>query len=115
MPHEGLNDRPRPGKRECDAGAGQNRGEDDATGHTAGPRVPVSTSFHEPQEADHVTSSAEQQVVAEQRAAGVNGTRRAAPPTVPARPGSPTPLGARFRVGPDGVAGTNFALWAAGA
>ncbi|MFI6288246.1 glycogen debranching protein GlgX [Streptomyces sp. NPDC051018] len=30
-------------------------------------------------------------------------------------PGSPTPLGARFRVGPDGVAGTNFALWAAGA
>ncbi|MDF6018713.1 glycogen debranching protein GlgX [Streptomyces sp. JH34] len=25
------------------------------------------------------------------------------------------PLGARFRVGPDGVAGTNFALWAGGA
>ncbi|MGP3981035.1 glycogen debranching protein GlgX [Streptomyces sp. KR80] len=32
-----------------------------------------------------------------------------------ARPGSPQPLGARFRVGPDGVAGTNFALWAGGA
>ncbi|MGY4913843.1 glycogen debranching protein GlgX [Streptomyces sp. 900116325] len=30
-------------------------------------------------------------------------------------PGAPMPLGARFRVGPDGVAGTNFALWAAGA
>ncbi len=33
----------------------------------------------------------------------------------PAWPGAPTPLGARFRVGPDGVAGTNFALWAGGA
>nr|WP_257584392.1 glycogen debranching protein GlgX [Streptomyces sp. TLI_146] len=30
-------------------------------------------------------------------------------------PGAPTPLGARFRVGPDGAAGTNFALWAGGA
>ncbi|UPT44791.1 glycogen debranching protein GlgX [Streptomyces sp. WAC00303] len=29
--------------------------------------------------------------------------------------GAPMPLGARFRVGPDGVAGTNFALWAGGA
>ncbi|MEV0281495.1 glycogen debranching protein GlgX [Streptomyces sp. NPDC050610] len=29
--------------------------------------------------------------------------------------GSSEPLGARFRVGPDGVAGTNFALWAGGA
>lgn len=36
-------------------------------------------------------------------------------PPPPVRPGSPTPLGARFRVGPDGVAGTNFALWAGGA
>ncbi|MGW1764864.1 glycogen debranching protein GlgX [Streptomyces sp. NPDC002073] len=32
----------------------------------------------------------------------------------PVWPGAPTPLGARFRVGPDGVAGTNFALWAGG-
>ncbi|WP_374204271.1 glycogen debranching protein GlgX [Streptomyces sp. HPF1205] len=31
------------------------------------------------------------------------------------RPGAPHPLGARFRTGPDGAAGTNFALWAAGA
>ncbi|MFD5751151.1 glycogen debranching protein GlgX [Streptomyces sp. NPDC127033] len=31
------------------------------------------------------------------------------------RPGAPNPLGARYRVGPDGVAGTNFALWAGGA
>lgn len=30
-------------------------------------------------------------------------------------PGTPMPLGARFRTGPDGVAGTNFALWAGGA
>ncbi|MFJ8393842.1 glycogen debranching protein GlgX [Streptomyces sp. NPDC094144] len=30
-------------------------------------------------------------------------------------PGTPMPLGARYRVGPDGVAGTNFALWAGGA
>jgi glycogen operon protein len=30
-------------------------------------------------------------------------------------PGAPTPLGARFRVGPDGTTGTNFALWAGGA
>ncbi|MFI9582398.1 glycogen debranching protein GlgX [Streptomyces sp. NPDC052236] len=50
-------------------------------------------------------------------AAGVNGRHRdratRATPTV--WPGTPTPLGARFRVGPDGVAGTNFALWAGGA
>ncbi|TJZ46090.1 glycogen debranching protein GlgX [Streptomyces piniterrae] len=37
-----------------------------------------------------------------------------APPAA-VRPGSPTPLGARYRTGPDGVAGTNFALWAGGA
>ncbi|RKN09308.1 glycogen debranching enzyme GlgX [Streptomyces radicis] len=30
-------------------------------------------------------------------------------------PGRPQPLGARFRTGPDGVEGTNFALWAGGA
>ncbi|MFI7367800.1 glycogen debranching protein GlgX [Streptomyces sp. NPDC050149] len=38
-----------------------------------------------------------------------------APRTPAVWPGAPTPLGARFRVGPDGVAGTNFALWAGGA
>ncbi|MFE5141483.1 glycogen debranching protein GlgX [Streptomyces fagopyri] len=43
-----------------------------------------------------------------------NGSRRPAP-AVAVWPGAPTPLGARFRVGPDGVAGTNFALWAGGA
>ncbi|MFF3765017.1 glycogen debranching protein GlgX [Streptomyces sp. NPDC001922] len=37
----------------------------------------------------------------------------AAPPAV--RPGSPQPLGARFRTAADGTAGTNFALWARGA
>ncbi|MBC9730565.1 glycogen debranching protein GlgX [Streptomyces sp. TRM68367] len=47
-------------------------------------------------------------------AAFVNGARHRVP-GVPAWPGAPTPLGARFRVGPDGVAGTNFALWAGGA
>lgn len=47
-----------------------------------------------------------------------NGQRtreRPPPPAAPVWPGAPTPLGARFRVGPDGVAGTNFALWAGGA
>ncbi|WUJ32897.1 glycogen debranching protein GlgX [Streptomyces sp. NBC_00388] len=38
-----------------------------------------------------------------------------APDAVTVWPGTPTPLGARYRVGPDGVAGTNFALWAGGA
>ncbi|MGV9985385.1 glycogen debranching protein GlgX [Streptomyces olivaceus] len=46
----------------------------------------------------------------------VNGVRHPArPPVVPARPGTPVPLGARFRTGPEQVAGTNFALWAGGA
>ncbi|WP_179894742.1 glycogen debranching protein GlgX [Streptomyces sp. f150] len=40
---------------------------------------------------------------------------RAATPAPAVWPGAPMPLGARFRVGPDGVAGTNFALWAGGA
>ncbi|RVU20461.1 glycogen debranching enzyme GlgX [Streptomyces antnestii] len=42
-------------------------------------------------------------------------TRDRTPPVEPVWPGAPTPLGARFRVGPDGTAGTNFALWAGGA
>ncbi|GAA3295981.1 hypothetical protein GCM10020295_24510 [Streptomyces cinereospinus] len=66
-----------------------------------------------------MSSAAEQETVAGQGgrpAAAVNGAPRAAPAAaVPVRPGSATPLGARFRVGPDGVAGTNFALWAGGA
>lgn len=41
--------------------------------------------------------------------------RERPPPVEPVWPGAPTPLGARFRVGPDGTAGTNFALWAGGA
>jgi isoamylase len=72
-----------------------------------------------------VSSAAEQETVQEGvrddlpgplPAAGVNGLHRepgARRPSV--WPGAPTPLGARFRVGPDGVAGTNFALWAGGA
>ncbi|MEU6812276.1 glycogen debranching protein GlgX [Streptomyces sp. NPDC046831] len=70
-----------------------------------------------------MSSAAEQEAVAGGRAAGewrpaavAHGTRRAVPPPGPAVwPGAPTPLGARFRTGPDGVAGTNFALWAGGA
>ncbi|MFI1598019.1 glycogen debranching protein GlgX [Streptomyces venezuelae] len=75
-----------------------------------------------------MASAPEQGAVQQARAMGrgtterpaptVNGNRRAAPraaPTRPVWPGTPTPLGARFRVGPDGVAGTNFALWAGGA
>ncbi|MET7438236.1 glycogen debranching enzyme GlgX, partial [Streptomyces sp. NPDC005568] len=71
-----------------------------------------------------MSSAPEQEAVQEGHATGSglptqsapvrNGTQRAAP-VVPVWPGTPTPLGARFRVGPDGVAGTNFALWAGGA
>ncbi|MET9676621.1 glycogen debranching protein GlgX [Streptomyces sp. NPDC006482] len=55
---------------------------------------------------------------AEQEAVREHALERAAPPPEqgpPVWPGAPTPLGARCRVGPDGVKGTNFALWAGGA
>ncbi|MEV0451766.1 glycogen debranching protein GlgX [Streptomyces sp. NPDC050600] len=55
-----------------------------------------------------MSSAAEQQAVHEHARA----------PKGPERvvwPGAPTPLGARCRVGPDGVAGTNFALLSGGA
>ncbi|MEU2453125.1 glycogen debranching protein GlgX [Streptomyces sp. NPDC059558] len=42
-------------------------------------------------------------------------TRVHARPGAPVWPGSSHPLGARFHHGPDGTAGTNFALWAQGA
>jgi glycogen operon protein len=48
------------------------------------------------------------------RAAG-DGTGAAAAAPAAVWPGSPQPLGARFRTGPDGRTGTNFALWAGGA
>ncbi|MEV6172933.1 glycogen debranching protein GlgX [Streptomyces sp. NPDC051954] len=66
------------------------------------------------QEAVAEGRAAEQEAVTEERAV-VNGARRSVPPGAPVWPGAPMPLGARFRVGPDGVAGTNFALWAGGA
>ncbi|WP_445528889.1 glycogen debranching protein GlgX [Streptomyces cyslabdanicus] len=70
-----------------------------------------------------MSSAAEQEAVAGGHAteegrppAAVNGADRAAPrPGVPVWPGAPTPLGARFRAGPDGTSGTGFALWAGGA
>ncbi|MET8577837.1 glycogen debranching protein GlgX [Streptomyces sp. NPDC005012] len=72
-----------------------------------------------------MSSAAEQEAVADQHAADADhdalaavALRKAARVTAPAPPvwpGSSTPLGARYRVGPDGVAGTNFALWAGGA
>ncbi|MFH8577307.1 glycogen debranching protein GlgX [Streptomyces zaomyceticus] len=49
---------------------------------------------------------------AEQEAVPKHAPERAGPPVWP---GAPMPLGARCRVGPAGVAGTNFALWAGGA
>ncbi|MEU5920275.1 glycogen debranching protein GlgX [Streptomyces sp. NPDC004288] len=49
---------------------------------------------------------------AEQEAVPEHALERAGPPVWP---GAPTPLGARCRVGPGGVTGTNFALWAGGA
>ncbi|GAA2931528.1 glycogen debranching protein GlgX [Streptomyces enissocaesilis] len=75
-----------------------------------------------------MSSAAEQEAVQEAvREPGDDGRPAPAPVVVDGRrpgrgaggppvwPGAPTPLGARFRVGPDGVAGTNFALWAGGA
>ncbi|WP_435854223.1 glycogen debranching protein GlgX [Streptomyces subrutilus] len=41
--------------------------------------------------------------------------RASARPGPPVWPGSEHPLGARFHIGPDGTAGTNFAVWAQGA
>ncbi|MFC9751846.1 glycogen debranching protein GlgX [Streptomyces sp. NPDC056921] len=55
-----------------------------------------------------MSSAAEQEAVREPGTAAARGRPHAV------WPGAPTPLGARFRVGPDGVAGTNFALWAGG-
>ncbi|MFD8546602.1 glycogen debranching protein GlgX [Streptomyces sp. NPDC059649] len=52
-----------------------------------------------------MSSAPEQEAVADEPLA----------PPADVRPGAPTPLGARYRTGPDGVAGTNFALWAGGA
>ncbi|MFD0154007.1 glycogen debranching protein GlgX [Streptomyces sp. NPDC055721] len=64
-----------------------------------------------------MSSAAEQEAVQERAlepgpGSGEPGTDRARPPVWP---GAPTPLGARCRVGPGGVTGTNFALWAGGA
>ncbi|MEV7280957.1 glycogen debranching protein GlgX [Streptomyces sp. NPDC093111] len=55
-----------------------------------------------------MSSAAEQEAVHE-RARAPKGAERVV------WPGAPTPLGARCRTGPDGVAGTNFALWSGGA
>ncbi|WP_185923499.1 glycogen debranching protein GlgX [Streptomyces sp. WAC05374] len=50
------------------------------------------------------------------RRQGLNGVHRApGAPAPPVWPGAPTPLGARFRAGPGGATGTNFALWSGGA
>ncbi|MGW1160677.1 glycogen debranching protein GlgX [Streptomyces sp. NPDC002519] len=70
-----------------------------------------------------MSSAAEQEAGERERADGGRSARPAAVldgrrrpvPSVPVRPGAPTPLGACFHAGPDGVAGTNFALWAGGA
>ncbi|WP_105970486.1 glycogen debranching protein GlgX [Streptomyces geranii] len=69
-----------------------------------------------------MSSAADEKAVADQRAVDeghpvtvLTGAPRAALPAVPVWPGTPMPLGARFRTGPDGVSGTNFALWAGGA
>ncbi|MEV6471844.1 glycogen debranching protein GlgX [Streptomyces sp. NPDC051657] len=71
-----------------------------------------------------MSSAAEQEAVQDPEAVAGTGAEIAEARAVAARagalspavwPGAPMPLGARFRVGPDGVAGTNFALWAGGA
>jgi isoamylase len=63
-------------------------------------------------------SSAPEQEAVQDGPDGPDGASAATPATVvpvTVRPGSPNPLGARYRTGPDGTAGTNFALWAGGA
>ncbi|MEU7733305.1 glycogen debranching protein GlgX [Streptomyces griseus] len=69
------------------------------------------------QEAVQDPEAAAGAAVAEAGRAGATrpGGARAMVPPPAVWPGAPMPLGARFRVGPDGVAGTNFALWAGGA
>ncbi|MFF9014656.1 glycogen debranching protein GlgX [Streptomyces sp. NPDC014870] len=66
-----------------------------------------------------MSSAAEQKAEAVGDGGGLSAApERARPPTGwpgPVWPGAPTPLGARVRNGPDGVTGTNFALWAGGA
>ncbi|MGW2020042.1 glycogen debranching protein GlgX [Streptomyces sp. NPDC001927] len=71
-----------------------------------------------------MSSAAEQKAEAVPDGGGPSpAPERARPPTGrsgavwtgPVWPGAPTPLGARCRSGPDGVTGTNFALWAGGA
>ncbi|MFD3943483.1 glycogen debranching protein GlgX [Streptomyces sp. NPDC058579] len=71
-----------------------------------------------------MSSAAEQKAEAVRDGGGPSpAPERARPPTVwqgavrpdAVWPGAPTPLGARCRSGPDGVTGTNFALWAGGA
>ncbi|MHC5903495.1 glycogen debranching protein GlgX [Streptomyces sp. S6] len=57
-----------------------------------------------------MSSTAEQESAAPSSGADGSGAR-----TTPVWPGTPVPLGARFRTGPGGVTGTNFALWAGGA
>ncbi len=69
-------------------------------------------------EQEAVQEAVQKQRADEQRSARptavLHGGRRPVP-TVPVWPGAPAPLGARFRADPDGVVGTNFALWAGGA
>ncbi|MGE6838310.1 glycogen debranching protein GlgX [Streptomyces niveus] len=64
---------------------------------------------------DHVRDPVEEGEGWEGSGAEAVGEAASAAPPLQVWPGAPTPLGARFRVGPDGVAGTNFALWAGGA
>ena len=65
-----------------------------------------------------MSSAAEQEAVQEaagharRREAVLNGAPRAAPPAAGVAGGADARSGARFRTGPDGAAGTNFALWA---
>ncbi|MFE1286171.1 glycogen debranching protein GlgX [Streptomyces sp. NPDC058751] len=78
----------------------------DPAGPPAAPPSAGATAVTEPAVADPA---------AEPAAPALNGSRHPAAPPAGAWPGAPTPLGARFRVGPEGTAGTNFALWAGGA
>ncbi|MGW0971522.1 glycogen debranching protein GlgX [Streptomyces sp. NPDC002516] len=86
-------------------------------GRAAGGGLPAQTVTDPagPSAAAPAAAPAVAEPAVEPAAPALNGSRHPAAPALTAWPGAPTPLGARFRVGPDGTTGTNFALWAGGA
>ena len=118
--HASPNDGPPRGNVSAGRSGGQNRGEDTRWGAAAGtPRTPAARwPLRRAAGGRQVSSAAEQEAVGNRsgptghvavrttgssgrtRRARPEGPRRGRPPRRPVWPGAPTPLGARFRVGP---------------